>query len=122
MRYLAMVKMAQTVGPPPPALIEAMGRELGAAFASGSVLDAGGLWPEGVEFRVQDGGMTTTDGPYAEAREVVGGYAIIEARTHEEAVEGARRVAELHLQYWPGWNGAVETRRISEPEEGPAPA
>lgn len=114
-----MVKMAQTVGAPPAALVEAMGQELGAAFADGSVLDAGGLWPEGVEFRVEDGSLSTTDGPYAEAREIVGGYSILEARTHEEAVEGARRVAELHLQHWPGWNGAVEIRRIAEPEDGP---
>ena len=122
MRYLAMVKMAQTVGPPPPGLVEAMGRELGAAFADGSVIDAGGLWPEGVEFRVQDGAMSATDGPYAEAREIIGGYSILEARSHEEAVEGAPRRAELHLQHWPGWNGSVELRRITEPEEGPPPA
>ena len=122
MRYLAMVTMAQAVGPPPPALVEAMGRELGEAFAHGSVLDAGGLWPEGVEFRVQDGRLSRTDGPYAEAREVVGGYAILEARTDDEAVEGARRVAELHLQHWPGWTGTVEIRRITEPEEGPPSA
>ena len=63
--------------------------------------------------------MTTTDGPYAEAKEVVGGYSIIEARSREEAVEGARRVIEIHRDYWPGWEGSVEVRPIFGPEDGP---
>ena len=63
--------------------------------------------------------MTTTDGPFAEAKEVVGGYSIIEARSRTEAVAGARRVIELHQEFWPGWEGSVEVRRIAEPEDGP---
>jgi hypothetical protein len=66
--------------------------------------------------------VTTSDGPYAEAKEVVGGYSIIEARSQEEAVEGARRVIELHAEHWPAWEGAVEVRRIAGPEEGPPQA
>ena len=53
-----------------------------------------------------------TDGPYAEGKEVAGGYAIIEVRSHEEAVENARRVIELHLEHWPGWEGSVEIRQM----------
>ena len=85
-----------------------------------SMIDAGGLYPtaQSTEFRVTDGRLLTSDGPYAEAKEVVGGYAIIEARSPEEALAGARRVAEIHVQHWPGWEGAVEVRRISGPEEG----
>ena len=62
-----------------------------------------------------------TDGPYAEAKEVAGGYAILETRSHEEAVENARRMIAIHQQYWPGWEGAAEVRRISGPDEGPTP-
>ena len=122
MRYLVFVKMREDVGDAPAELMEVMGRELGEAFASGSIIDAGGLWPtaQSTEFRVSEGQLLTSDGPYAEAKEVVGGYSILEARSEAEALAGARRVAEIHVQHWPGWEGAVEVRRISEPEESPA--
>ena len=121
MRYLVFVKMAEDVGEAPPALQEAMGRAMSDAFAAGSMIDAGGLYPtaQSTEVRVADGAVTQTDGPYAEAKEVVGGYAILEARSQEEAVEGARRVAQIHVDFWPGWEGSVEVRRITEPEDGP---
>ena len=121
MRYMVLVKMREDVGDAPAELQEVMGRELMAAFASGSMIDAGGLWPtaQSTEYRVTGGQLLTSDGPYAEAKEVVGGYSIIEARSHEEALAGAHRVAEIHVQHWPGWEGSVEVRRISGPEEGP---
>lgn len=121
MRYIAFVKMAEDVGDAPAELQEVMGREMAEAFASGSIIDAGGLYPtaQSTEFRVVGGELLTSDGPYAEAKEVVGGYAILEARSHEEALAGARRVAEIHVQHWPGWEGSVEIRRIAGPEEGP---
>ena len=121
MRYIAFVKMAEDVGDAPAELQEEMGREMAEAFASGSIIDAGGLYPtaQSTEFRVVGGELLTSDGPYAEAKEVVGGYAILEARSHEEALAGARRVAEIHIQHWPGWEGSVEIRRIAGPDEGP---
>lgn len=121
MRYMVLVKMAEDVGDAPAELQEVMGREMAEAFASGSMIDAGGLWPtaQSTEYRVAAGRLLTSDGPYAEAKEVVGGYAIIEARSQEEALAGAHRVAEIHVQHWPGWEGAVEVRRIAGPDEGP---
>lgn len=121
MRYMVFVKMAEDVGDAPAALVDNMGREMGEAFASGSMIDAGGLYPtaQSTEIRLTGGIATQTDGPYAEAKEVVGGYSIIEARSQAEAVEGARRVIELHQEFWPGWEGSVEVRRISGPEDGP---
>ena len=121
MRYMVLVKMREDVGDAPAELQEVMGRELMEAFASGSMIDAGGLWPtaQSTEYRVTAGRLLTSDGPYAEAKEVVGGYSIIEARSHEEALAGAHRVAEIHVQHWPGWEGAVEVRRITGADEGP---
>lgn len=123
MRYMVFVKMAEDVGDAPPELQEVMGRELGEAFASGSIIDAGGLYPtaQSTEIRLTGGEVTTIDGPFAEAKEVVGGYSVLEARSHEEAVAGARRVIEIHKDYWPGWEGSVEIRRIATPEDGPPP-
>ena len=73
-------------------------------------------------FTLRSGALSRTDGPYAEAKEVVGGYAVLDVRSHEEAVEGARRMMQVHLDHWPGWEGAAEVRRISEPRGGPAAA
>jgi hypothetical protein len=121
MRYLTMVKMAEDIGPAPAALVETMGAAMRDAFADGSMIDAGGLagTADSTEFKLREGRVTVSDGPYAETKEVVGGYAIIEARNDAEAVEAARRVIEIHKEHWPGWEGAVEVRRIYEPEEGP---
>ena len=121
MRYMVFVKMAEDVGEPPVALVEAMGTEMEKAFADGLMVDAGGLYPpaQSTEIRLTAGTITTTDGPYAEAKEVVGGYSIIEVRSEEEAVANARRVLELHQQHWAGWEGSVEVRRIAGPDEGP---
>ena len=121
MRYMVFVKMAEAIGDPPPALMEAMGREMGAKFADGSMIVAGGLGgiEDSVEMSLRAGTITTCDGPYAEAKEVVGGFSIIEARSQAEAVEGARRVLELHQEHWPSWEGSVEVRQIFGPEDAP---
>lgn len=119
MRYMVFVKMAENVGEAPPALFEVMGREMGELFASGMMRDAGGLAgnSESTEVRLRGGALSVTDGPFAEGREVVGGYSIIEVGSHEEAVANARRVMEIHQQYWPGWEGYAEVRRIWDAAE-----
>jgi hypothetical protein len=121
MRYMVFVKMAEDVGEPPAALVDAMGREMSQAFAEGWMVDAGGLYPSAqrTEIRMSGGSITATDGPFAEAKEVVGGYSVIEVGSDEEAVEKARRVVELHQEHWRGWEGSVELSRISGPDEGP---
>lgn len=121
MRYMVFVKMSEEIKEAPAAVQEVMGKEMAQAFADGWMLDAGGLYEtaKSTEFRVSDGTLTTIDGPYSEAKEVVGGYAVIEVRSHEDALAAARRVAEIHQQFWPGWEGSVQVRRISGPDEGP---
>jgi hypothetical protein len=116
MRYMVMVKMREDVGVAPPHLQEAMGRGMGELAASGVMVDAGGLLPTAMsaEIRVTGGQLTVTDGPFAEAKEVAGGFSILSADSLEEAVRLARRVAELHQEFWPGWEGAVEVRPIAD--------
>jgi hypothetical protein len=120
---MVFVKMVEDSGDPPQELVDVMGAEMTKLFAAGSMLDAGGLYgtKDSTEIRLTAGEVTVTDGPYSEAKEVVGGWAIIEARSHEEAVEGAHRLIQIHKDYWPGWEGSVEVRRISGPDEGPPP-
>jgi hypothetical protein len=122
MRYMVFVKMAEDVGPAPQALFEVMGREMAEAFASGMMRDAGGLsgTNDRTEVRLRGGALSVTDGPFAEGREVIGGYSIIEVGSHEEAVASARRVMEIHQEYWPGWEGSAEVRRIWDAEEAGA--
>jgi len=115
MRYMVFVKMAENVGAPPEELFTTMDKELGEAFAAGAIVDAGGLGgaAQATEIRLKGGEVITTNGPWTEATEVVGGYSILEVRSREEAVENARRVVEIHRDYWPGWEGSVEVRPIS---------
>lgn len=121
MRYLCFVKMDEAEADPPAALMDAMGEHVGQGFASGMLLDAGGLYgkADAVEFRVSGGRLSVTDGPYAEAKEVIGGWAIIQVDSEEAARAEGRKMADLHLKNWPDWEGAIELRRISEPDEAP---
>jgi hypothetical protein len=58
-----------------------------------------------------------TDGPFTEAKEIVGGYAQFELKSKEEAIEGAVRFMELHKKHWPGWEGETEIRQMMRPED-----
>jgi hypothetical protein len=121
MRYLCFVKMDEADANPPAALMDAMGEHVGEGFASGMLLDAGGLYgvADAVEFRVSGGRLTVTDGPYAEAKEVIGGWAIIKVDSDEQARAEGQKMADLHLEHWPTWEGVIELRRIAEPDEAP---
>lgn len=120
MRFMVMIKMHEDVGTPPQALVDEMARQMTELFQTGVMLDAGGLHPtEGAaEVRIRGGQLTITDGPFAEAKELIGGYSIVEVRNREEAVELGRRVIQLHKDYWPGWEGAAEVRQISTADDG----
>ena len=121
MRYLCFVKMDEAVANPPKALMDAMGEHVEKGFASGVLLDAGGLYgkDDAVEYRVRGGHVSVVDGPYAEVKEVVGGWAIIKVDSDEEARAEGQAMADLHVEHWPGWEGAIEIRRIAEPDEAP---
>ena len=114
MRYLMFVKMREDVDEAPEALGAAVRAEMNDLFASGAMVDAGGLAPSphSSQVELRGGDVIVTNGPWAEAKEVAGGYAILEARSHEAAIEAARRLVEIHKEHWPGWEGAVEVRPI----------
>ena len=84
---------------------------------AGTMLGSGGLGPtaQGARVRLAGGRVTVTDGPFAETKEVVGGYAQFELKSKEEAIESAVRFMELHQKYWPGWEGETEVRQMFGP-------
>lgn len=119
MRYMMFIKHPSDYGDsePPAALYEAMGEFLEEQKKSGAFIDGAGLQPlaKGTRVRLAGGKISVTDGPFTEAKEVVGGYALIEASTHENAVALATRFMELHRIHWPGFEGESEVRPLEEP-------
>ena len=121
MRYMMIVKSAEKWGFPPKELMEAIGKLAEDGVKSGAMLGSGGLLPsaQGARVRLEKGKLSVIDGPFTEAKEVVGGYAQFEFKTKQEAVESARKFMDLHRQYWPGWEGETEVRPMFEPGEFP---
>ena len=93
-----------------------MGEFVGEETRKGRFIDGAGLKPlaKGTRVRLAGEKITVTDGPFAEAKEVVGGYALIEARSHAEAVELATRFMELHRLHWPEFQGVSEVRPLED--------
>jgi hypothetical protein len=100
----------------PPALFEAMGEFVEENAKKGILLDCAGLQPLVKATRVQlaGGKIKVSDGPFSEAKEVVGGYALCEIATREEAVALARQFMELHRIHWPGFEGEAELRPLEQ--------
>jgi len=118
MRFMTMVKSAEPspLGPPPQSLMAAIGKLGEEAAKAGVMVEMGGLLPTdlGARLRLSGGRLTVTDGPFSEAKEVIGGYAVYSVKTKEEAVEWATRFMNLHKQHWPGWEGETELRQLME--------
>jgi hypothetical protein len=119
MRFMMLVKHAENSGPPPKELMDAMEKLSQEAVKEGTMVASGGLAPTAMSTRVRlsRGQVTTIDGPFTEAKEVVGGYAVFELNSKKEAIEGAVHFMELHQKHWPGWEGETEVRQIFGPEE-----
>jgi hypothetical protein len=92
-----------------------MGKLADREIKAGRMLDNGGLMPvaTGAEVRIADGKLSIIDGPFVEAKEMVGGYAIFELRDKEEALAMAKEFMQLHLDHMPGWEGTCEVRAFA---------
>ncbi len=119
MRFMMIVKHAEKQGPPPKQLMDAIAKAAEEASKTGAMLGNGGLGPTalGARVRVSGGQVTVTDGPFTEAKEVIGGYAQFELKSKEEAVKSAVDFMELHRKHWPGWEGETEVRQMFGPED-----
>jgi hypothetical protein len=115
MRYMFIVTTNHQ-GPPTQALQDAMAKLTDREIKAGRMVDNAGLMPAamGARVRVSDGKLRVLDGPFAEAKEVIGGYAILDLRNKEEAVASAVEFMQLHKDLMPGWEGTCEVREFAQ--------
>jgi hypothetical protein len=62
--------------------------------------------------RVRHGELMVTDGPFAETKEVIGGYAVLAGDNREDVIRSTKEFMQLHLDHWPGWEGECELREL----------
>jgi hypothetical protein len=118
MRFMSIVKATRESEaglPPSPALMEAIGKLAMQEMQDGSLVEMGGLMPSAAATRVRTSGgkVIVTDGPFAELKEIIAGYAVFELPSKTEAVERARRFMQLHLDVLgPDYEGECEIRQL----------
>ena len=118
MKFMTFIKLSEKYRdlPMPKALNDAMGPFVGAAMSSGKVTETAGLKAskEGFRIRSKGGKLTRTDGPFTEAKEVVGGFAIFNVKDRAEAEKVATEFMELHRVHWPELECECEVRQYDE--------
>jgi hypothetical protein len=114
MRFMTIVKGPENAGVPPKELFDAIDKLVAEQAKSGTFVSAGGLKSskQGARVRITKGKVRVTDGPFTEAKEIIGGFAILNAASKEEAVKQAKQFMELHIKHWPGWEGECEVREM----------
>jgi hypothetical protein len=115
-RFMGFVRMVEGHAAPPQAMFDAMDVYIGEQAAKGVFLDGGGLYgtEDAINFIVRKGEVTRVDGPYAEAKEVVGGWAIMQYETLDEAIAGNKEFADLHAKHWPDCEMVATLRQIPD--------
>ena len=117
MRFMSIVratKDSEAGLPPDAALMTAIGK-LVQETPDGLIVGMGGLAPSATGARVKAAGgkITVVDGPFAEIKELIAGYAILEVESIEEAIEQARRFMQVHLDtLGPSYEGECEVRQL----------
>ncbi|WP_394433479.1 YciI family protein [Streptomyces sp. SGAir0957] len=104
-RYLTMVRVDENNAPeggPSDELMQRMGALLEEMTKAGVLLDTAGLTPtaQGRRVHYDKGEISVTDGPFTETKEVVGGYAIIQAKDEAEVLEWTKRFLRVHGEEW----------------------
>ena len=122
MRFLSMIRIDEKTGQQPSdRLMQEMGKLIDEMTRNGTLVSTAGLRPtsEGVRVRSRHGKLSTTDGPFTETKEVIGGYAVLEASSLDEAVELTKRFLRVHGDEW---DIECEVRPLDGPEFGAAHA
>jgi len=120
MRFMYIVTSPKGHMGPNPGLLQAITRIRDREIKAGRMVDDGGLMPvaTGARVKISDKKLSVIDGPFVEAKEVIGGYAIFELRDKEEAIAMAREFMQLHLDHMPDWEGTCEVRAFATPPHG----
>lgn len=115
MRFLSMIRLQETGRMPSEQLMADMGRLIEQMTREGTLVDTAGLRPsaEGVRVRLRGGHISTTDGPFAESKEVIGGYAVLEADSMDHAIALTRRFLAVHGD---SWDLECEVRQMEGPD------
>lgn len=89
MRFLSIYKHAETATPPTPEHMAKMGALIGEGMSAGWLIGTEGCLPSarGARVRLADGKVTVTDGPFTESKEIVGGFALIQANSKAEVID-----------------------------------
>ena len=125
MRFMMIVttNAASEAGtPPPPGLIAAIGVLTDKMKETGALVQTGGLQPSsnGARVRVSKGSMSVVDGPFAETKELIGGFAIVDVASKEEAVRLGREFMQIHLDVLGrSYEGTLEIRAMFDPADAP---
>jgi len=113
MQYMFLVSGVETGAAPPQRMIDEIENLTAQEMAAGRMLARGGLLPMAMgaaRIESRRGKLKLTDGPFAETKEVLGGFSIFEFATREEALAAAQSFMDLHSRYWPEWEGVCEMR------------
>ena len=99
MRFLGYTLGDESVPMPPPSpqLMEDMGKFMEEAATAGVIVATGGIAPTamGAKITLKDGEFTVVDGPFAEAKALIGGWALLECRDLAEAIEWSKRFVSV---------------------------
>jgi len=118
MRFMSMIRIKENTGQvPSEQLMSDMGKLIEELTRTGQLISTAGLRPtsEGVRVRLRRGKLSLTDGPFTETKEVIGGYAILETTTKQEAIELTQRFLKIHRDEW---DIECEVRQLDGPEVG----
>jgi hypothetical protein len=110
MRFLSIYKAPETDAPPSAEELTAMGKLIEEMTSAGVLLATEGCLPsaKGARVRRSDGKLTVTDGPFTESKELVAGFALLEAESKAQAIELTKRFLEV------AGEGECELRQVAE--------
>jgi len=120
MRFLSFIRVDENTGQQPSErLMQEMMKLIDEMTRTGQLVSTAGLRPtaEGVRVRSRFGKVSKVDGPFTETKEVIGGYAVLEARSMDEAVALTERFLAVHGDEW---DLECEVRPLDGPEMGAA--
>ena len=120
MKYMMMVKGDKNYengAPPDPRLMMAIGKHSEEMVKAGVLLETGGLLPssQGARVRAARGRLTVSDGPFVESKELIGGFAILQANSKEEAIKLGSDFMKIHVDVLgPAYEGELEIRQMAD--------